>query len=492
MQATLDAAALKPFTKALTCISRYGDELTLNATPECLSLSATNSSKSAYCRFKYERQFFQKYKVGSPDSWAEDVEEVTQVTGQLLTKSLLSILKHRTVEKTVEKCELSIVEGGNMDDETQDGLETRLIVCLHCRHGGRHPFCHYTIHFTPLSGVIKTHKLLLSTPTSLLAPDIPDNSTESFLTIGPRAIKDMVEHFTSTKNGKSDPQLIWKFGQHEVEVKSLESSVDTKGKSQLSTELSISPEEFDIYNLYAAPTVIAFHLREFNATIAFTDSISVTMDLRFTDPAAPLFIDVEGDGFTSLFVISTSQVQGMPNSQPQRMLINSNKRGHEEDNEDEKRFKKSMKAVHQSVPPVLKSWNVTPAHSSASRPSLAQPPSSLLQAPPEESDAGPMPPPSPAATAPQELLFFPSSSQITHNEAENVSGLGLDQMTAEEVDMMLDGNADESMLNLETDERPIDLVNVPGTSDMMEEQSFGPTQSHHLDESKAFQPLFDD
>lgn len=41
----------------------------------------------------------------------------------------------------------------------------------------------------------------------------------------------MIEHFTSTKNGKSDPQLVWNFGQHEVEVKSLESSVDSKGKS---------------------------------------------------------------------------------------------------------------------------------------------------------------------------------------------------------------------------------------------------------------------
>ncbi|KAK0461319.1 Rad9-domain-containing protein [Desarmillaria tabescens] len=474
MQATLDAAALKPFTKALTCISRYGDELTLNATPECLSLSATNSSKSAYCRFKYESQFFQKYKIGSLDSLADDIEEVTQVTGQLLTKLLLSILKHRTVEKTVEKCELSIVEGGNTDDEAQDGLESRLIVCLHCRHG-----------------VIKTHRLLLSTPTSLMAPGIPDNSTESLLTIGPRAIRDMIEHFTSTKNGKSDPQLIWNFGQHEVEVKSLESSVDSKGKSQLSTELSISSEEFDVYNLYAAPTVIAFHLREFNATIAFTDSLSVTMDIRFTDPAAPLFIDVDGDSFTALFVISTSQVQGMPSSQSQQVLINRHKREHEEDNEDEKRFKKPMKAVRQSVPPasVSKSRNVTPAQSSIPQPSLA-PPSSFPQAHPEDPAAELMPPP--PSPQPREPLFFPSSSQITHNEAEDVSGLGLDQMTAEEVNMMLDGDADESMLDLETGERPIDLANDPGSSGMMEEPSFGPTQSYHLEESKAFQPLFDD
>lgn len=65
-------------------------------------------------------------------------------------------------------------------------------------------------------------------------------------------------------------------------------------------------------------------------------------------------------------------------------------------------------------------------------------------------------------------------------------------MTAEDVDMMLDGNADESMLDLETDERPIDLGHDTGASDMVEERSFGPTQSYDLDELKAFQPLFDD
>ncbi len=207
------------------------------------------------------------------------------------------------------------------------------------------------------------------------------------------------------------------------------------------------------------------------------------MDIRFTDPAAPLFIDVEGDSFAVLFVISTSQVQGMPNSQPQHVLINRNKREHEEDNEDEKRFKKPMKAVRQSAPPpsVSKSRNVTPAQSSMPRPSPGPPPSSPPQAPPEDSAAELMPPP--PSPPPREPLFFPSSSQITHNE--DASDLGLDQMTADDVDMMLDGNADESMLDLETDMRPIDLGNDPGASDMMEEQSFGPTQSSHLDESKV-------
>ena len=49
------------------------------------------------------------------------------------------MLKHRTVEKSVEKCELSIVEGGTKsetaDDEDKDSLESKLIVRLHCKYG---------------------------------------------------------------------------------------------------------------------------------------------------------------------------------------------------------------------------------------------------------------------------------------------------------------------------------------------------------------------
>jgi cell cycle checkpoint control protein RAD9A len=115
-----------------------------------------------------------------------------------------------------------------------------------------------------------------------MAPGSPDATNESNLTIGPKAIKDLIDHFPLAKGTKSDPQLIWSFGESEVELRSLESSFDPKGilvsqvfhyhpdsntgKGQLATELTISSEEFDVYNIYAAPTTIAFHLREFNVS----------------------------------------------------------------------------------------------------------------------------------------------------------------------------------------------------------------------------------
>ncbi|KAI5890530.1 uncharacterized protein SCHCODRAFT_02632118 [Schizophyllum commune H4-8] len=295
---TLSPDALRIFTKALFCLSKYGEELSLQATNDTLSLSATNSAKSAYCRLKYDKQFFSRYNIARPPDQPLDYEP--EVLGQLTARSLLSILKHRTVEKTVERCEFSIVDGDQQEDagEDHDALESKLIIKLYCKHG-----------------IVKTHRVLMLTPTSMLAPSMPDAALESRLTIGPRGLKYIIEHFPMPRGAKSDPSLIWNFGDADVEVKSLESSLDPKAHGQVMTEMTISVEEFDIYDIVDLPITISFHLREFNSTIAFAESMGLPLDLHFTDAAAPLFIDIEGDCFDSLFVISTSTVPGSMASQ---------------------------------------------------------------------------------------------------------------------------------------------------------------------------------
>lgn len=82
--------AILVFSKALNCLSKYGDELSIFATSESLSFSATNSSKSAYCRFKYDRAFFSRYRLGAFQTGnidlSDDVHERQTVTGQIMTK----------------------------------------------------------------------------------------------------------------------------------------------------------------------------------------------------------------------------------------------------------------------------------------------------------------------------------------------------------------------------------------------------------------------
>ena len=63
------------------------------ATRQHFALSATNSSLSAYCRFKYSRQFFSRYTVQEDPNW-DAKDDTIRVSGQLLVKvSILCVLK---------------------------------------------------------------------------------------------------------------------------------------------------------------------------------------------------------------------------------------------------------------------------------------------------------------------------------------------------------------------------------------------------------------
>ena len=133
------------------------------------------------------------------------------------------------------------------------------------------------------TGVVKTYRLLLQTPNSLLAPAVPNAEYYSRLNIGARAVRDMIEHFTVQKGPKSDPQLIWTFNDFDVQLKGSDSVMTSKstyhtliqysriefdmqraGGPQLTTELAVSAEEFERYDVFDTPLTLSFHLREFN------------------------------------------------------------------------------------------------------------------------------------------------------------------------------------------------------------------------------------
>ncbi|KAL0577028.1 hypothetical protein V5O48_004962 [Marasmius crinis-equi] len=350
-----------------------------------------------------------------------------------MTKALLSILKHHFGDSSVERCEISIVEGdGNetFDAEDEDSLESRLIVRLHCKHG-----------------VVKTHKLVLMTPQSLMAPGVPDTSDESLLTIGPRAMREIIEHFPLAKGIKADPQLIWSFEEAEVQ-----------------------------------------------ATIAFAEASALALDLRFTTPAAPLFIDIEGDNFETLFVISTSQVQVSTSQQSRETPQPVKKRLREETPGDiSGRFKKPMKAV-QSTDRASMIRDDISLRSSVPPPSLppgihrepSRPPTSGSRLVPQAGATGPIP-------QPRDPLFLPSASQLTIKDenALRESGLGIENMTVDEFNaMMADDGEDDIKLSRNTpppaEAESLDLI----------EDDFGlaPTQggSSLNDQSKTFHPLFED
>jgi cell cycle checkpoint control protein RAD9A len=235
--------------------------------------------------------------------------------------------------------------------------------------------------------------------------------------------------------------------------------------------------------------------------------MSLTLDLRFTDPAAPLFIDIEGDNSESLFVISTSQVHGSTTGVPTQHYQPSNNRKRErQDTPTEVRNKKPMKAVQVVDRPSHSLPRATPAavHRSSQEASSSR----VLSRP----NHG----------VPAEPLFLPTSSQLSvaHEEAIRSSGLGVEYMDADELAQMLDGEGEEVAFDFSS-QKPLNEVRQTSqeghTRDeteysdsfdlQIEEGDFEPTQIPdnarvslpHLCENlvflhsiQMFQPLFQD
>lgn len=208
--------------------------------------------------------------------------------------------------------------------------------------------------------------------------------------------------------------------------------------------------------------------------------MSLALNLRFTEPAAPLFVDVEEDSAESLFVVSTSQVPGVPpggnganSTQQSRGTTASGsssqirKRVREESPERNRNMAPRTPASERRRPPMKAVQRTDPAEFARQQQQQHQSQTSQLSRAPY----GSMPPPSivPRQQSQQsngfhfsqarngsqfeqerEPLFLPSS-QMSQADAEalRASGLGVDNMDADEFLAMMEEEGEEVGVTLE-------------------------------------------
>lgn len=401
------------------------------------------------------------------------------MTGQLLVKTLLGILKHRALDKTVDRCELNIIQGCEDDDsEETDQISARLVIKMFCKHG-----------------VTKTHRLVLMSISTFMSPDVPKQEDISTLTIGPGAMQGIMSHFPS--RGKGDHQLIWQFDGTEVQLRSLESAIDSKGKPQLSTELTLKAGEFETYAMLNYPAVVGWYLKEFNATIAYAEAMSLSLEMRFTDPGDPLFIDADMDDIDTLFVLATFVPQGAsatpstaPNQARQRAREaaaassdpSNNVRKRARDVQETPRNKRPIKVVQRvdaNEYEVGRAASVarSESHVPDSQPAFSTPLPPISSVAPshrfELHDEDMMPPP----PMPTEPLFLPAT-QLSQAEMD---ALGLEDGNIDLMAMLEDDGEEIGEVSFTTIEDDNDSI-LPATQESRPKS----------EDSKTFKPLFDD
>ena len=252
--------------------------------------------------------------------------------------------------------------------------------------------------------------------------------------------------------------------------------------------------------------------------------MSLSLDLRFTDPAAPLFIDIEGDATETLFVISTSQAEGVPtatqtnNSSP----LNSNlkKREREWTSSQTSRIKKPMKVVQPTGPEGL--IDGSSARSESRAPGSIPPPSvipriSFSQISHPHGDNH-----NDSLERKGEPLFLPSSQMsAADEELLRSTNLDIETMNAQELTDMLKGEGEEVDFSYvsqpprefkKLDRNVLDdemQVEGPESFELVEDGILDATQSNDITRvsvysiypekmtktmiyAKSFQPLFED
>ncbi|XP_047209129.1 cell cycle checkpoint control protein RAD9A isoform X1 [Girardinichthys multiradiatus] len=260
MQCVVTGGNVKVLGKALHSLSRIGDELYVEPQEDGLALRSVNSSRSAYACFLFAPLFFSRYSVPSGLNFR----------CKMAIKSVLTVFRSlATLEKTVEKCHISL-------DEQKD----RLTFTLHCKHG-----------------LLKTHNLSYQDSESLEAVFDKDNCANVFRA-QPRVLVDTVVHFTTSLEEVTvtvSDERMWV--RNHVED-------DAERSKAMLTELCLAADEFDHFAVKSHNS-ITFCLKEFRGLLLFAESTGLPVSMYLDEPGSPVVLSVTDSVLEGNFVLAT-------------------------------------------------------------------------------------------------------------------------------------------------------------------------------------------
>lgn len=204
---TTTPAGVAQLHDALSCLAKFDENISLEATAQEFRISSLNSSKTAYASFAFNGSlFFEKYHFRASNS-TESIKKSWAC--KLQNRALLSIFKKRQIENkeketSVERCELELQA---RDDET----ECRLVIRLFCKFS-----------------VIKTYRLTYESADVMHATFDKQGSLNTWK-ISSRTMRDVVEYF-----GPKTEHVDWSLHDDKVTFTSYTDKIQVgRGKSDL-------------------------------------------------------------------------------------------------------------------------------------------------------------------------------------------------------------------------------------------------------------------
>ncbi|NWU35692.1 RAD9B protein, partial [Hylia prasina] len=269
MKCVIGGAQLRVFGRAIHAIARISDEFWFDPIERGLALRSVNSSRSAYACVFFSSMFFQHYCWTAVPHPCQQ-EQQFSLPCKLIIKSVLPVFRCANVlERNVEKCSIST----NPSDH-------HVTFQLLCRHG-----------------VVKTYNLTFQECDPLQAV-FAKHMCPNILRVHSRLLADVMIHFPT-----SQEEITLSVTPVKVCFKSY-TEEDTDFSRTMLTEIQLSPEEFDYFQV-GVDSEVTFCLKELRGLLAFSEATSVPVSIHFDRCGKPIAFSIEDLLLEASFILAT-------------------------------------------------------------------------------------------------------------------------------------------------------------------------------------------
>ncbi|XP_077044189.1 LOW QUALITY PROTEIN: cell cycle checkpoint control protein RAD9B [Agelaius phoeniceus] len=269
MKCVIGGAQLRVFGRAIHAIARISDEFWFDPVEKGLALRSVNSSRSAYACVFFSSMFFQHY-CWTAGSQPCQKEKQPSLPCKLIIKSVLPVFRCVNVlERNVEKCSICTSPS-----------EQHITFQLLCRHG-----------------VVKTYNLTFQECDPLQAV-FAKHMCPNILKVHSRLLADVMIHFPS-----SQEEITLSVTPVKVCFKSY-TEEDTDFSRTMLTEIQLSPEEFDYFQV-GVDSEVTFCLKELRGLLAFAEAMSVPVSVHLDRSGRPIAFSIEDLLLEASFILAT-------------------------------------------------------------------------------------------------------------------------------------------------------------------------------------------
>ncbi|CAJ2506762.1 Uu.00g079480.m01.CDS01 [Anthostomella pinea] len=288
MRFTLSEEGVSALRDALACLSKFSEEVSLEAKRDRLVFTAINLSKSAYASFAFaSHRFFSKYQ------YEGIAQHRDKFFCKLYNRALLSLFRNRSGDPlhdrerdtTIERCDVAIID--------EAGKKSRFIAKIVFRNG-----------------ITTKYQLPFEVSPPVHAKFEGDQATNSW-SISSRTLRQLMDHFgpgIDYLDIHSEDDQVVNFTCFTEKVANGEEVL----KKPLHTSIAVERDEFERFTVEEDKLHIVISVKDFRAIIQHAALLGSEVSASYSMPSKPMQLKYDGDGVKCEFLLMTVGERGAP------------------------------------------------------------------------------------------------------------------------------------------------------------------------------------